>query len=202
MAVSDQKRIVLVDVDGVLSNFELHFYNKFIQEYPDLEPIPLYDRTVHMVVHQYLDRYPQLKVRENDLYGIYFNEGFFKDMPLIPGSKKAMNFLSKHYSVRFCASFPEDLGHCVSEKLEWVKANFGPEFTKKTIVSKDKTMVRGTVLIDDRNKGSGQLEPGWKLVLYDQPYNREDKCDFRVYGWNSDQIEKLMKFVDSLGSNP
>lgn len=40
------------------------------------------------------------------------------------------------------------------------------------IVTKDKTLVHGDLLIDDKPRVTGTRSPAWQHVLYDQPYNR------------------------------
>jgi 5'-nucleotidase len=48
----------------------------------------------------------------------------------------------------------------------------GSEFTKGVILPRDKTLVRGDVLIDDKPTIGGISTPQWRHVLFDQPYNR------------------------------
>jgi hypothetical protein len=40
------------------------------------------------------------------------------------------------------------------------------------ILTRDKTLVRGDVLVDDKPEIGGLATPHWRHLLYDQPYNR------------------------------
>jgi 5'-nucleotidase len=43
----------------------------------------------------------------------------------------------------------------------------------RIIVSKDKALVHGDVLVDDKPEIKGALTPAWHHVIFDQPYNRQ-----------------------------
>jgi 5'-nucleotidase len=60
----------------------------------------------------------------------------------------------------------------VPEKYEWVEEHFGRSWTQQVIVTKDKSLVRGDVLIDDNAELRELSEATWELVLFDAPYNR------------------------------
>jgi len=45
---------------------------------------------------------------------------------------------------------------CYTEKRVWIEQYFGLEFTKRLIISYDKSLLKGDVLIDDRVSGNGQ----------------------------------------------
>jgi 5'-nucleotidase len=62
--------------------------------------------------------------------------------------------------------------HCLPEKYEWIERHLGSDFVSRMIVSKDKTMIHGDILIDDNPKVLGLGPASWKHVIFDQPYNR------------------------------
>jgi 5'-nucleotidase len=57
--------------------------------------------------------------------------------------------------------------------MHWIRHHLGQEFAERTILTRDKTLVRGTILIDDKPSVSGVMQPEWEHVLFDQPYNRK-----------------------------
>jgi hypothetical protein len=46
----------------------------------------------------------------------------------------------------------------------------GAEFTKRVILTRDKTLVRGDVLVDDKPEIRGVVAPNWRDVLFDETY--------------------------------
>ena len=58
------------------------------------------------------------------------------------------------------------------EKLSWVERHLGREFMLRTILTRDKTLVRGNVLIDDKPEVKGVMTPEWEHILFDLPCNR------------------------------
>lgn len=63
----------------------------------------------------------------------------------------------------------------MAEKYLWVEKHLGREATNRLILTKDKTLVRGDILIDDKPHIAGAMRPQWKHIVYDAPYNRERK---------------------------
>lgn len=51
------------------------------------------------------------------------------------------------------------LKNCVLEKYDWVDYYLGREWIRKIILTKDKTLVRGKILVDDRPRISGAMKP-------------------------------------------
>ena len=62
--------------------------------------------------------------------------------------------------------------NCVLEKYHWVSEHLGPDWINNIILTRDKTIVRGDILIDDIPEPKGIEKPEWEHVLFDSPYNR------------------------------
>jgi 5'-nucleotidase len=62
----------------------------------------------------------------------------------------------------------------VLEKYEWVDQHLGLAWVDRIVLTRDKTLVNGDILIDDRPQIEGAAKPTWEHVLYDQPYNRSE----------------------------
>lgn len=158
---------ILVDMDGVLANFELGFLDNFKSEFPEIkEFIPLEDRKIFHIKKQYPE---ELKDKVDE---IIFAKGFFKSLPPISGSIDGIKKLrSLGHEVFICTSPLRNYKNCVLEKYEWVDQYLGGDFVSKIILSRDKTMVNGDILIDDRPEILGSHIPTWEHVLFRQPYN-------------------------------
>jgi 5'-nucleotidase len=89
--------------------------------------------------------------------------------------------------VRICSSPLSQFENCVAEKYLWVERHLGREATNRLILTKDKTLVHGDLLIDDKPAIEGAMKPRWKHILFDAPYNREvaDRPRITWKNWRS-----------------
>lgn len=166
-------KLLLIDQDGVLADFDLGIRQAWRQRYG--VPAPLGERH-----HFYLrdDMAPQY---HEQLHTLYSSRGFFAALPPITGSlMAARQLLAAGHDVRICTSPIHDYQHCVSEKFDWVACHLGEDWLARIVLTKDKTWVRGDILIDDKPHISGSLTPLWQHWLYDQPYNRLSNHPHRV----------------------
>jgi 5'-nucleotidase len=76
--------------------------------------------------------------------------GFFATLPLFPDAKRNIAYLQKRGVVVFSSFNLRDAPHGLSEKLKWIECHFGSELARSAVFSKDKTMIAGDYLIDDR----------------------------------------------------
>lgn len=176
--VEDSMRI-LVDMDGVIVDFEKGFLEKWKKVHLDKPFIPLEERTVCKVKDQYAPELRQL------VSGIYHAPGFFRELEPVPGSLEALTAMQElGIEVFICSSPLSEYRNCVLEKFEWVDQHLGKEWVKKVVLTKDKTLVRADVLVDDNPVIKGIDTPCWEHVLYDQPYNRTN-TDKRRLTWKT-----------------
>jgi len=160
--------LILLDQDGVLADFERGFVDAWRTRFPERRWVAVEDRRTFYV----RDDYPaELRA---DVESIYHSAGFYRSLPVIPGAVAAVEELqSLGHDVRICSAPLTAYRHCVAEKFEWVEKHFGAEFVDRLVLTKDKTLVRGDVLVDDRPAVLGALNPTWRHVVFDQPYNRD-----------------------------
>lgn len=180
--------LILLDQYGVLANFEQGFYNKWQSRMGDeVPPVPLMERKSFYLRDDYQKEL--LPVVED----IYTAPGFFRDLPPIEGALQAVQrLLELGHDVRICTSPLNQYRNCVAEKYEWVEKHLGFDFTHRIIVTKDKTVVNGDVLIDDKPVVTGVQQPKWKHIIFDQPYNRH--IDAPRLDWSSWQ-DKIFSHI-------
>ena len=181
--------VVLIDQDGPLANWEYEFLRRWRYLYPQLPFVDLDRRRNFHAVNDYEDlaetpverRAMRLRVE-----GIYCAAGFYENLPVVEGAVEAvMEMLEHGYDIRICTSPMKNYRNCVLEKYEWIDRHFGPDLTRRTILTRDKAIIHGDVLIDDSPAPSqiGNRTPAWEHVVYDAPYNRQVDGRRRIKNW-------------------
>lgn len=178
--------LILIDQDGVLADFEQgvreHWQNKFTKPLPILPS----ERKHFYLAHDL----PQYR---DELYEIYSSKGFFANLPPISGAINALHeLLNAGHDVRICTAPISAYQNCVAEKFMWVEKHLGKDWTNRIILTKDKTWVRGDILIDDKPDITGSLTPMWTHWVYDQPYNRHLTDKTRISWENKEGWQQLL----------
>ncbi len=162
---------ILIDMDGVIADFDQEFLRKWRERHPEKPYIPLEERTTFYVK----DSYPE--ALRSFIAEILLEESFFRGMIPVPGAKEALEeMVRKGFEVFICTSPLSTYGNCVLAKYEWVEEYLGTSWVNKIILTKDKTIVKADFLIDDKPEITGAEKiPSWEHILYDRPYNRDIK---------------------------
>ncbi|XP_013364106.1 PREDICTED: 5'(3')-deoxyribonucleotidase, cytosolic type isoform X3 [Chinchilla lanigera] len=119
---------------------------------------------------------------------VYEAPGFFLDLDPIPGALEAMREMNdmQDTEVFICTSPLLKYDHCVGEKglqaaltllsptqYRWVERHLGPQFVERIILTRDKTMVLGDLLIDDKDSIQGlEQAPHWEHILFTCCHNQ------------------------------
>lgn len=167
--------LVLVDMDDVLCDTEAGFRMKLLETFPEIPAIPFHLRTTF----DFEDQYPR-SVTE----AITSCEGYFRDLPEMTGAVLALReMLAAGHDVRICTSPLLTSRSCASEKYEWVSRCLGTEWGERLIITRDKTFVRGQILIDDNPQPRGACAPTWEHVIFTRPWNQQVADKRRLDTW-------------------
>jgi 5'-nucleotidase len=168
--------LVLVDLDGVLADFERGLLNAFRTRHASAQAIELADRRVFYARDQYAEQFgPEWG---KTVHAITCSEGFYRNLPVIAGAVEALGEMrEERHEVFLCTSPLTGSPWCVPEKLAWVEDYLSKPWLDRVIIAKDKTLVgdrlQSCVLVDDRPTIKGIADPPpWKHVLFDAPYNQ------------------------------
>ncbi|XP_077130423.1 5'(3')-deoxyribonucleotidase, mitochondrial [Ranitomeya variabilis] len=189
-SVSSARRLrVLVDMDGVLADFEGGFLKKYRAQYPKEPYIDLNNRRGFWVSEQYENLKPGLSEKA---ISIWEAKNFFLDLDPIDGAVEAFKEMSNlpNTDVFICTSPIKRFKFCPYEKYAWVEKHFGHEFLEQIILTRDKTVVSADLLIDDRPDIMGaEPNPSWEHILFTACHNRHllvTSPNRRLQSWRND----------------
>lgn len=174
---------ILVDMDGVIADWG-RAYGESLEAYGDeARSIPRHadQRTFNLNE----GRTPREK---SIIAAVMVEQGFYQRLEPIPGAMRALkNAVKSGHDVRIVTSPWVANPTCASDKLNWIVSHYGSQWGERVVITNDKTIVRGDVLIDDKPEITGSMEPEWEHILFDQPYNQHvDKR--RVHMWSPDTL--------------
>lgn len=110
--------------------------------------------------------------------------GLYRNLQPVPGALEALEAMEAAGLAPFiCSSQFPTHPTCASEKLASVEEHFGAKWARRTILTLDKTLVHGTVLVDDKPEITGARVPDWTQVVFDQPYNQATEGP-RLHSWD------------------
>jgi 5'-nucleotidase len=127
------KKILFIDMDGVLVNFEGH-----------VEIVLKSDKFIRDMYGKSPDRIP----------------GIFRNPPPIEGAVEAVHKLyeSDKYDMFIATAAPWGNPEAATDKRYWIEQYFGRMFRKKMVISHLKHLLIGDYLIDDRTaNGAGDF---------------------------------------------
>lgn len=180
---------VLIDMDGVLADFEGGFLQKYKSTYPGEPFIELADRRGFWVSTQYGEIQPDLCEKS---ISIWESKNFFIELDPLPGAVEAVKEMAnmKNTDVFICTSPIKKYDHCPFEKYAWVEKHLGKEFLELMVLARDKTLISGSLLIDDKPDISGvEPNPTWEHILFSACHNMHLQLrapQRRLHSWADD----------------
>lgn len=176
-----KSRIILIDMDGVIADFRKGFFEQYKERFPEKPlPDPISDPAQFYIEDNYPAEFKEA------IQEIYRSPGFFIKLPAIEGALEALEEMSQSENEIFICTSPilENPGSA-QEKLAWVFKHLGESWRRKVIITKDKTLVKGDILIDDKPEIKGVCKASWRQFLYEQDYNEHitDKPRLNWKNW-------------------
>lgn len=159
---------VLVDMDGVLCRWQDRFDKGLREGYPHI-PIFPFEQVVTFKTQKFYDAKYRAEIAE-----MMDTPGFYSELEPMEGAVEAIHAMTDAGIQVFLCTAPYVTNKtCASEKMDWVERHLGAGYLNRTVITSDKTLVRGDVLIDDKPNIKGAMAPMWKHIVFDAPYNRD-----------------------------
>lgn len=182
---NNNKPVVLLDQDGPLADFDTAVAEVLVSLGLDVSVLK---RTTWHTSDDIEHCFGAAAARA--VQDAVYRTGFFRSLPLKAGAVEAVRALeSAGCDVFICTAPSLRNPSCASDKMLWVADHF-PSLRRKVVVSKDKTLVRGHILVDDKPEVQGILPPVWQHVLFQTPGNAHMDAPLCLASW--DDVEWLI----------
>jgi 5'-nucleotidase len=166
-----EKKILLVDMDGVKADYYKGFCIEWAKRFPDRPIVPASELKTFYLENAYPKEW------EQDILAITRGKGFFLNLPLIEGAAEALKEMDEcgKFEVYLCTAPDVDAEDqcCPGEKLQWIEKHLGKKWLKRTIMSTDKSLIHGHYIIDDKPVMKQSVGPMWKRIFFTHAYNKD-----------------------------
>lgn len=157
--------------------------SKFIQLYNRDFGVPL-----DLILEPGKEVYQHVPADVNRKWYEYINEkGFFRDLPVIPGSIEAIQKLQENHDV-YIATAAMEFRNSLEDKFDWLQDHF-PFIPWTNIIFCGNKVLDVDVLIDDRIKNFADFKG--RPLLFSSPHNMLITDYERVDTWEQ-VLEKLL----------
>lgn len=169
---------ILVDMDGVIADWGTS-YGAALDNYgADAAMIPRHKD------QRSFDLFSGLTPLETAIvHEAMANMNYFKLLPIEGAVDALCGMVDYGHDVVICTSPWLPNPSCVKDKIDWVSEHLGDGWADRVIITKDKTMVRGDYLIDDKPNITGRFKPSWEQIVFTQPYNVGVLDQYRIDSW-------------------
>ena len=121
--------------------------------------------------------------------------GFYSRLEPIAGAKQALkSAVEDGHDVRIVSSPFISNPTCASDKVAWITKHYGSHWANRLVLTNDKTIVHGDIMIDDKPDITGSMTPTWRHIVFgDYAYNRSvDRV--RLTDWS--RFGALLNWLD------
>lgn len=177
----NNRPVVLIDFDDVIANTLESLVNEWNKE----------NKTSFK--KEDVDKWDIDACLGKGAFNLFFKKGFFENLKEKNNSIKVIDSLIQStmydlYVVTACQSVQE-----IEEKINWLQKNI-PNFNiNRFIACKEKYMVRGDILVDDRAANLDQCRKHMDCILYDMPHNQNTRKYVRI-----SSLEELPEILHEL----
>lgn len=169
---------ILVDMDGTIADWGKKWDDILDRHYP-MSAVPRHAE------QRSFDLRAGLNESDLEVVDAVMNwPNFYRDLEPFPGAVEALREMVEVGHTVFLVTSPTVTNHtCSQDKLEWAEDHIGVGWSKRVIITHDKTIISGDVLIDDKPDITGDVKPSWVQIVFNQPYNVQSQLT-RMLKWD------------------
>lgn len=156
---------LLLDQDGPLADFDMHFYERCEGRY-ELDVAGPHEQTARYFTDHIPNRAHRAEAR-----AMVDKAGWFRHLPVTPGAIEGVAALiDAGVDVWVCTKPLEVNPTCRDDKGAWLAEHF-PMLEHKLIITPDKSLIAGDVLLDDAPHSTWIDRASWTPVIFAAPFN-------------------------------
>lgn len=158
--------IGLVDVDGPCADFDPTVFDRCVEIGHQFDIAHVGEQR-----HRFLTDHLPDSGHRREMRQLIEGPGWFRELPVVPGAREGLEeMIAAGWDIWLCTKPLEASATCLSEKQAWVAEHF-PFMLKRLITTPDKSLVRGTFLLDDAVKLEWIPRAEWHPVVFETPWN-------------------------------
>lgn len=183
-----KKLTILIDMDGIAADLMQKVLNLYNAEH----------QTQYTHAHVMTWDFDKCIPNGQKIFRYMDVPGFFRDLSPLPGMARALKGLKKAGHDLHIASTPHVKGTCAGDKLAWVDEHLPFIGSRKTILIRDKSMLKGDVLIDDKPVTIEKYRLTWPtsfLASIAYPYNDHVKHHLNVHAPGIENFEQAWNTI-------
>lgn len=168
------KPTLLIDMDGVFCDWVGSYYAVLGEKYPSaVQWFPPMEELTEFYVGDNLTDDRARHIEDLICQDINLYRNALPYPGAIEGLKALREEATLHGIELFICTAPHPANkYCYTQKAEWIAKYLGDDWLDLLIMTRDKTVIRGHVLLDDKPDPMGGQSPTWSHVLFTQPCNK------------------------------
>lgn len=168
------KKIMLVDIDGVLNDFQNHFL-EYVEKLGYKYDV---SKTSYYELHYSIKHKDAKKIR-NFIFSL---DNFWETLPLLDFAPQGLEYLNDKFDT-YIATAPWDEKN-KNQKIDWIK-NYFPFFDLRRIIFSDKKWeLKGNFIIEDRPETIKKcIENDIISIAKFHPYTMNLDVPYFLYSW-------------------
>jgi 5'-nucleotidase len=171
--------IVLFDMDDAMADTSEYLYENLRKKHPSVLEFKM-PRKKFDIKDEYS---PENLVK---VESVLYSPDFQLSIPPVKGSLDAVREIHERgHGILFCSAPHRVYETCVAQKYQWLENYLGRSFARKLILTEDKTLIYGDLLIDDKPEIVGlRSSPSWEHILFSASYNNHVNSKRRLDNWS------------------
>ncbi len=186
------KMRILCDLDGIVTDLLHKWLNAYNKDYPYFKQLTKYDVTEYI--------YNKISPIGRSMDHYIEQPGFFIDLPSLPGAISTLARLHKDGHEIYIVTSHSKYPGSAAEKIWWVNRNLPFIDSNHIVITKDKHVVRGDILIDDTPEKLLSYKKAWPdayLITIEYPFNKEVENIVDLYAKDYTNTENAWRSIYS-----